>query len=127
MEANDLQSVVDQYLQIRGISKSARDIETHYGFNKDLNDDSSTNAWLEKMRTLFIRKGSGFSSRNVITGDGYKKIGGHEKCHPSELMCMPMILLSEIFKQLPTHTHTSSSVPDINFFILVGSRAVMII
>ncbi|AET03202.2 DNA-directed RNA polymerase, putative [Medicago truncatula] len=28
----------------------------------------------EKMRTLFIRKGSGFSSRTVITGDGYKKI-----------------------------------------------------
>ncbi|AET02314.2 DNA-directed RNA polymerase [Medicago truncatula] len=73
VEANDLQSVVDQYLQIRGTSKAARDIETHYGVNKELND-SSTKAWLEKMRTLFIRKGSGFSSRNVITGDGYKKI-----------------------------------------------------
>ena len=35
---------------------------------------SSTKAWLEKMRTLFIRKGSGFSSRNVITGDCYKRI-----------------------------------------------------
>jgi len=73
VEANDLQSVVDQYLQIRGTSKAARDIESHYGVNKELND-SSTKAWLEKMRTLFIRKGSGFSSRNVITGDGYKKI-----------------------------------------------------
>ncbi|CAI8607472.1 unnamed protein product [Vicia faba] len=73
VEANDLQSVVDQYLQIRGTSKAARDIETHYAVNKELNE-SSTKAWLEKMRTLFIRKGSGFSSRNVITGDGYKKI-----------------------------------------------------
>ncbi|CAL5196354.1 unnamed protein product [Lathyrus oleraceus] len=73
VEANDLQSVVDQYLQIRGTSKAARDIETHYAVNKELNE-SSTKAWLEKMRTLFIKKGSGFSSRNVITGDGYKKI-----------------------------------------------------
>lgn len=37
-------------------------------------DDSSTKAWLEKMRTLFIRKGSGFSSRSVITGDAYRGI-----------------------------------------------------
>ncbi|XP_057729050.1 DNA-directed RNA polymerase V subunit 1 isoform X1 [Arachis stenosperma] len=73
VEANELQSLFDQYLQVRGTSKPARDIETHYGVNKELND-SSTKAWLEKMRTLFIRKGSGFSSRNVITGDGYKRI-----------------------------------------------------
>ncbi|XP_019449371.1 PREDICTED: DNA-directed RNA polymerase V subunit 1-like isoform X1 [Lupinus angustifolius] len=73
IEANDLQSVVDQYLQVRGTSKATRDIETHYGVNKELNE-SSTKAWLEKMRTLFIRKGSGFSSRSVITGDAYKRI-----------------------------------------------------
>ncbi|KAL2581678.1 hypothetical protein AAZV13_15G197500 [Glycine max] len=73
VEANDLQSVVDQYFQIRGTSKPARDIETHFGVNKELTA-SSTKAWLEKMRTLFIRKGSGFSSRNVITGDCYKRI-----------------------------------------------------
>ncbi|CAJ1978051.1 unnamed protein product [Sphenostylis stenocarpa] len=73
VEANDLQSVVDQYFQIRGTSKAARDIETHFGVNKELNA-SSTKAWLDKMRTLFIRKGSGFSSRNVITGDCYKRI-----------------------------------------------------
>ncbi|KAK7314176.1 hypothetical protein VNO77_39388 [Canavalia gladiata] len=73
VEANDLQSVVDQYLQVRGTSKAARNIETHFGVNKELNE-SSTKVWLEKMRTLFIRKGSGFSSRNVITGDGYKRI-----------------------------------------------------
>ncbi|CAL0328767.1 unnamed protein product [Lupinus luteus] len=73
IEANELQSVFDQYLQVRGTSKAARDIETHYGVNKELNE-SSTKAWLEKMRTLFIRKGSGFSSRSVITGDAYKKI-----------------------------------------------------
>ncbi|KOM49214.1 hypothetical protein LR48_Vigan08g004100, partial [Vigna angularis] len=73
VEANDLQSVVDQYFQIRGTSKAARAIETRFGVNKELNE-SSTKAWLEKMRTLFIRKGSGFSSRNVITGDCYRRI-----------------------------------------------------
>ncbi|KAL2326371.1 hypothetical protein Fmac_025429 [Flemingia macrophylla] len=73
VEANDLQSVVDQYFQIRGTTKAARDIETRFGVNKELNE-SSTKAWLDKMRTLFIRKGSGFSSRNVITGDCYKRI-----------------------------------------------------
>ncbi|XP_054811699.1 DNA-directed RNA polymerase V subunit 1 isoform X2 [Prosopis cineraria] len=73
VEAADLQSIVSQYLQVRGTSKAARDIETHYGVNKELNE-STTKAWMEKMRTLFIRKGSGFSSRSVITGESYKKI-----------------------------------------------------
>ena len=31
----------------------------------------STKQWLERMRTLFISKGSGFSSRSVLTGDPY--------------------------------------------------------
>ncbi|RZB65654.1 Protein MOR1 [Glycine soja] len=48
VEANDLQSVVDQYFQIRGTSKPARHIETHFGVNKELTE-SSTKAWLEKM------------------------------------------------------------------------------
>ncbi|XP_028798960.1 DNA-directed RNA polymerase V subunit 1 [Neltuma alba] len=73
IEAADLQSVVHQYLQVRGSAKAARDIETHYGVNKELNE-STTKVWMEKMRTLFIRKGSGFSSRSVITGESYKKI-----------------------------------------------------
>ncbi|KAI4323548.1 hypothetical protein L6164_023145 [Bauhinia variegata] len=73
VEANDLQCIVDQYLQVRGSGKASRDIETHYGVNKELNE-SSSKAWLEKMRTLFIRKGSGFSSRSVITGEVYKRI-----------------------------------------------------
>ncbi|XP_057453654.1 DNA-directed RNA polymerase V subunit 1-like isoform X2 [Lotus japonicus] len=72
VEANDLQSVVDQYLQIRGCAKPARDIETHFGVNKELSD-ASNKAWLDKMKSLFISKGSGFSSRSVITGDGYKR------------------------------------------------------
>ncbi|KAL4573673.1 hypothetical protein LXL04_020487 [Taraxacum kok-saghyz] len=45
------------------------------GIAKDLSDSSSTKAWLEKMKTLFISKGSGFSSRSVITGDPYKGVG----------------------------------------------------
>src|SRR2546430_132590 len=71
VEATELQKAVDQYLQVRGTARASRDLESRLGIHKELND-SSTKAWLEKMRTLFIRKGSGFSSRSVITGDAYK-------------------------------------------------------
>ncbi|XP_052189577.1 DNA-directed RNA polymerase V subunit 1 isoform X2 [Diospyros lotus] len=73
VEANDLQATVAQYLRVRGAAKASRDVETRFGIRKELND-SSTKAWLEKMKTLFIRKGSGFSSRSVITGDAYKGV-----------------------------------------------------
>ncbi|TQD81262.1 hypothetical protein C1H46_033194 [Malus baccata] len=73
VEANELQAIVDQYLQVRGTGKASRDIDARLGVNRELNA-SSTKAWLEKMRTLFIRKGSGFSSRSVITGDAYKRV-----------------------------------------------------
>ncbi|KAL5733955.1 hypothetical protein ACOSP7_031816 [Xanthoceras sorbifolium] len=73
VEANDLQIAVDQYLQVRGTAKASRDIDARYGVTKE-SSNSSTKAWLEKMRTLFIRKGSGFSSRSVITGDAYRKV-----------------------------------------------------
>ncbi|KAJ6414464.1 hypothetical protein OIU84_003460 [Salix udensis] len=69
-EANSLQSMVDQYLQVRGTTKTSRDVDTRYGVKRE-SSESTTKAWLEKMRTLFIRKGSGFSSRSVITGDAY--------------------------------------------------------
>ncbi|XWS08294.1 hypothetical protein CRYUN_Cryun41cG0067200 [Craigia yunnanensis] len=82
VEANDLQSAVEQYLQVRGTVKASRNIDARYGISKDASD-SSTKAWLEKMRTLFIRKGSGFSSRSVITGDPYKKV--NEIGIPSEI------------------------------------------
>ncbi|KAJ0046600.1 hypothetical protein Pint_05268 [Pistacia integerrima] len=72
VEVADLQSAVGQYLEVRGTAKVSRDIDTRYGISQDSN--SSTKAWLEKMRTLFIRKGSGFSSRSVITGDAYKRV-----------------------------------------------------
>ncbi|KAL2461136.1 DNA-directed RNA polymerase V subunit 1 [Abeliophyllum distichum] len=73
IEANDLQAAVAQYLQFRGTGKASRDIDTRFGVNKEINA-SSTKAWLEKMKTLFIRKGSGFSSRSVITGDSFKGV-----------------------------------------------------
>jgi len=65
--------MVDRYLQVRGTTKTSRDVDFRYGVKKD-SSESSTKAWLEKMRTLFIRKGSGFSSRSVITGDAYTKV-----------------------------------------------------
>ncbi|GAB2272298.1 hypothetical protein Dimus_007118 [Dionaea muscipula] len=82
VEANELQLVIAQYLQFRGAGKASRDMAKQYGFNKEVND-SSTKAWLEKMRTLFISKGSGFSSRSVITGDAYKRV--NEIGIPSEI------------------------------------------
>ncbi|XP_028070973.1 DNA-directed RNA polymerase V subunit 1-like [Camellia sinensis] len=48
-------------------------MDTRFGINKE-QSDSTTKAWLEKMKTLFIRKGCGFSSRSVITGDAYKGV-----------------------------------------------------
>ncbi|KAL6010460.1 hypothetical protein ACLOJK_000893 [Asimina triloba] len=73
IEANDLQSAVAQYMLFRGTTKAPHDMARKYGAVKEP-EESSTKAWLEKMRTLFIRKGSGFSSRSVITGDAYKGI-----------------------------------------------------
>ncbi|XP_077224209.1 nuclear RNA polymerase D1B [Tasmannia lanceolata] len=73
IEANDLQSAVGQYMHLRGTKKAPRDMTRTYGVGKEA-DYSSTKVWLEKMRTLFISKGSGFSSRSVITGDAYKGI-----------------------------------------------------
>ncbi|KAI3717238.1 hypothetical protein L1987_68726 [Smallanthus sonchifolius] len=74
VEVNDLQLAVAQYLQSRG-AKATPDRNTRYAIARTANDTSSTKAWLEKMKTLFISKGSGFSSRSVITGDPYKGVG----------------------------------------------------
>ncbi|GER28531.1 DNA-directed RNA polymerase [Striga asiatica] len=73
IESNELQAAVTQYLQFRGTGKASRDVDTRFGVKKEENV-SSTKAWLEKMKTLFIRKGSGFSSRSVITGDPFKGV-----------------------------------------------------
>ncbi|XP_073145356.1 DNA-directed RNA polymerase V subunit 1 isoform X2 [Henckelia pumila] len=73
IEANDLQAAVAQYLEFRGTGKASRDVDTRFGVNKE-EHTSSTKAWLAKMKTLFIRKGSGFSSRSVITGDPFKGV-----------------------------------------------------
>lgn len=55
------------------ILKTSHERDTRYGISKE-STNSSTKAWLEKMRTLFIKKGSGFSSRSVITGDSYRGV-----------------------------------------------------
>ncbi|KAI3824623.1 hypothetical protein L1987_06087 [Smallanthus sonchifolius] len=74
VEVNDLQLAVAQYLHSRG-AKASPDKNTRYVIARTANDSSSTKAWLEKMKTLFISKGSGFSSRSIITGDPYKGVG----------------------------------------------------
>ncbi|MCL7023806.1 hypothetical protein MKW94_016863, partial [Papaver nudicaule] len=73
VEANELQSAIAQYLHVRGSTKGPRDIKSKFTVNKE-SDDTSAKAWIEKMKTLFISKGSGFSSRSVITGDAYKRV-----------------------------------------------------
>ncbi|KAL5698611.1 DNA-directed RNA polymerase [Ranunculus cassubicifolius] len=73
VEVNDLQSTVAQYLRARGTSKDARDVKMRFGMSKEA-DESATKAWLEKMRTFFMSKGSGYCSRSVITGDAYKRV-----------------------------------------------------
>ncbi|GKU91324.1 hypothetical protein SLEP1_g5211 [Rubroshorea leprosula] len=83
VEANDLQSAVNQYLQVRGTTKASRSIDSRLGIQEASDPSTSTKEWLEKMRTLFIRKGSGFSSRSVITGDPYKRV--NEIGIPSEI------------------------------------------
>lgn len=73
VEASELQIAVYQYLEVRGTSKAVRDVDTRFGIRKEPTI-SSTKAWLQKMRTLFISKGSGFSSRSVVTGDPYRAV-----------------------------------------------------
>ncbi|CAN8284790.1 unnamed protein product [Cochlearia groenlandica] len=72
VEANEMFRAVDTYLRVRGTAKAERNIDMRYGVSKIA--DSSSKAWAEKIKTLFIRKGSGFSSRSVITGDAYRNV-----------------------------------------------------
>ncbi|KAF3795158.1 DNA-directed RNA polymerase V subunit 1 [Nymphaea thermarum] len=69
IESGDLQAACAQYMQQRGAAKAPKTIEKKL---REIN--VCAKAWLEKIRTLFIRKGSGFSSRCVITGDAYTGI-----------------------------------------------------
>nr|CAD1827415.1 unnamed protein product [Ananas comosus var. bracteatus] len=81
VESTDLQSSVAQYMHLRGTTKGPQDSK-RFMIGMEANE-CSTKQWLEKMRTLFIRKGSGFSSRSVITGDAY--IGINVIGLPSEI------------------------------------------
>ncbi|KAL8161234.1 hypothetical protein V2J09_012723 [Rumex salicifolius] len=73
VETNDLQVAVLQYLQVRGAGTASNEPGNKFGVNKEAGK-TATKAWLEKIRTLFISKGSGFSSRTVITGESYKNV-----------------------------------------------------
>lgn len=48
---------------------------TQNKFSVGSDPECSGKRWLEKMKTLFISKGSGFSSRSVICGDPYIAVG----------------------------------------------------
>ncbi|KAL8109586.1 hypothetical protein AgCh_025628 [Apium graveolens] len=73
IEANDLQVTVAEYLLVRDVAKASRGMDGRSGIYKD--GKSSTKVQLQKMKTLFIRKGTGFSSRSIVTGDPYKGVG----------------------------------------------------
>lgn len=82
VESNDLQSSISQYMLLRGTTKAPQDITRKYAVGTDASQ-CSAKKWLDKMKQLFISKGSGFSSRSVITGDAY--IGINEIGLPSEI------------------------------------------
>lgn len=69
IDLSSLQAAVGRYLNLRGVVKVPHDINGKLKINEAA--ENSSKQWLEKMRTLFISKGSGFSSRSVITGDPY--------------------------------------------------------
>ncbi|KAL4180669.1 hypothetical protein AMTRI_Chr12g267020 [Amborella trichopoda] len=73
IEANDLQSTCSRYFLSRSSAKESGNFLRKVGVPKVVNE-SSARLWLEKMRMFFISKGSGFSSRSVITGDAYMGI-----------------------------------------------------
>nr|XP_040247987.1 DNA-directed RNA polymerase V subunit 1 isoform X2 [Aegilops tauschii subsp. strangulata] len=80
-ESADLQLSIGQYIQLRGTTKGPQDAK-RFAVSTD-SSHLSTKQWLEKMKTLFISKGSGFSSRSVLTGDPY--IGADVVGLPSEV------------------------------------------
>ncbi|CAL5023974.1 unnamed protein product [Urochloa decumbens] len=69
-ESCDIQLAVGQYIHLRGTTRGPQDNSKRFAVGTDT-AALSTKQWLEKMRTLFISKGSGFSSRSVLTGDPY--------------------------------------------------------
>uniref|UniRef100_A0A0E0CFS0 DNA-directed RNA polymerase n=1 Tax=Oryza meridionalis TaxID=40149 RepID=A0A0E0CFS0_9ORYZ len=70
VESCDLQLPIAQYIHLRGTTRGPQDNTKRFAISTDPSA-LSTKQWLEKMRTLFISKGSGFSSRSVLTGDPY--------------------------------------------------------
>ncbi|PUZ74086.1 hypothetical protein GQ55_1G036800 [Panicum hallii var. hallii] len=69
-ESCDLQLAIGKYIHLRGTTRGPQDNTKRFAVGTD-SAALSTKQWLEKMRTLFISKGSGFSSRSVLTGDPY--------------------------------------------------------
>ncbi|GJN19018.1 hypothetical protein PR202_gb06248 [Eleusine coracana subsp. coracana] len=69
-ESCDLQLAIGLYIRLRGTTRGPQDNTKRFAVGTDT-VKLSTKQWLEKMKTLFISKGSGFSSRSVLTGDPY--------------------------------------------------------
>ncbi|AQK60576.1 DNA-directed RNA polymerase V subunit 1 [Zea mays] len=74
-ESCDLQLAIGQYIRLRGTTRGPQDNTKRFTVGSADSAALSTKQWLEKMRTLFISKGSGFSSRSVLTGDPYIGLG----------------------------------------------------
>ncbi|KAL6888501.1 hypothetical protein ACP4OV_009527 [Aristida adscensionis] len=72
-ESCDLQLAIGQYIHLRGTTRGPQDNTKRFAVSTD-SAAVSTKQWLEKMKSLFISKGSGFSSRSVITGDPYMRV-----------------------------------------------------
>ncbi|KAM0837201.1 hypothetical protein ACQ4PT_061821 [Festuca glaucescens] len=63
VEAEDLQAAIADYIKLSGTAQGPRDVT--------FGNQPAAKQWQQKMKSLFISKGSSFSCRAVITGDPY--------------------------------------------------------
>eukprot|EP01018_Ginkgo_biloba_P026802 Gb_21425 [translate_table: standard] len=75
-EVKELQSLCTQYLRVRGAPKVPGSEEPSFNFPGQVktSNGSFSKIWLEKIRSFFLKKSCGSSSRSVIIGDAYRGI-----------------------------------------------------
>ncbi|XP_057854587.2 DNA-directed RNA polymerase V subunit 1 [Cryptomeria japonica] len=74
-EFKELQSLVTQYLRVKGAPKVPGSKEPLINLGRlTKSTDSFSNMWLDKIRSIFLKKSCGLSSRAIITGDAYTSI-----------------------------------------------------
>ncbi|KAH9305390.1 hypothetical protein KI387_009794, partial [Taxus chinensis] len=74
-EVKELQTLVTQYLRVKGGPKvpGSKDPPVNPG-RLIKSNKSFSNMWLDKIRSIFLKKSCGLSSRGIITGDAFRGI-----------------------------------------------------